>query len=138
MFRALMLTAAMSLVSAPALAGPDDPVPVTVRVLDPTGTPIPTATVRHPEERLRHPVNVETGEWSESVLYLESGKEIRFLKDQALELEISASGFENQTVRYVIRRRRNLIPVILQPMTVELGEDEDDVVIQFRRDKPIE
>ncbi len=121
-----------------AFAGELDPVPVTIRVLDPEGKPIASATVRHPEEKVLHTVNVETGEWTESVLYLSNGKEIAFMKDATLELEISAVGYMSQNVRYLIRKRKNIIPVMLQPIPIEAVDDGSDVQINFRRDRPIE
>lgn len=121
-----------------AIAGPLDPVPVTIKVIDPDGNPIVSATIRHPEEKVLHSVNHETGEWTESVLYLANGKEIVFLKDQTVILEISAVGYMSQSVRYLIRKRKNVIPVVLQPIPIDTTEDGMDPQINFRRDRPIE
>ena len=137
-FRTFVAAAALLLASASALAE-DIGVPVTVIVMQPDGTPIPTAVVRHPSEAERHRVNTATGEWTESVLYMQDGSEFIFEKGLELELEISAPGYVNQKIRYIVRKRKNRIPVILQAMEMEDEEDDfDGPVIQFGRDKPID
>ena len=55
----------------------DDGVLVRMRVLDVASeAPIQTAVVRHPQEQVRHPVNVQTGVWEDSVLYMPDGSEL--------------------------------------------------------------
>lgn len=125
-----------------SVAWAQDPVgvPVTVQVVDTAGAPIPTAVVRHPNEEARHRVNTETGKWTDSVLYMPNGDELVFEKGMELEFEISAPGYQNARVKYYVRKRKNLVPVVLQQMELELTEEEDmdDPVIQFGRDKPID
>lgn len=134
----LLLAAAVAL-SSPALAKDDDGIPVTVEVLDTEGKPISTAVVRHPDEADRHRVNTETGRWSAAVLYLPNGDEIIFKKGMELEFEVSAPGYKNARVKYFVRKRKNLVPVVLEKMDFKLEvDDEDDPVIQFGRDKPID
>lgn len=125
--------------AAPAFAE-EVGIPVTVQVTDEAGAPIPTAVVRHPEEADRHRVNTETGRWVASVLYLPDGSELVFEKGKELEFEVSAPGYANARVKYFVRKRKNLVPVVLQKMELKLEEDDDmeDPVIQFGRDKPID
>lgn len=126
------------LLSTQALAQ-EGGVPVTVRVLKPDGAPLATASVRHPQEAERHPVNAATGEWTESILYMPDGSEFLFTAGTVLELEISAPGYVNQPIRYEIKKRKNLVPIVLQPMKmVETEDDLEGPVIQFGRDKPLE
>ena len=134
----LILTAFL-LGSSPALAD-DVGIEVTVHVTDVNGEPIKTAVVRHPSEQDRHRVNTETGKWKTSVLYLPNGDEIVFEKGMELEFEISAPGYNNARVSYIVRKRKNIVPAVLEKMDFELeSEDElDDPVIQFGRDKPID
>lgn len=139
---ATSLCAGLSFVAAPGVAFAQDEepgVPVKVVVLDPEGKPIPTAVVRHPQEADRHRVNTFDGSWEASVLYLPDGTELKFLKGMVLELEISAPGFVNQRIQYLIRKRKNVVEVQLARMQFDMQEEEaDDPVIQFGRDKPID
>ncbi|MEQ1502787.1 MAG: hypothetical protein ABMB14_11185 [Myxococcota bacterium] len=123
-----------------ASAADDEGIPVTVRVLDAaTELPLPTAVVRHPQEQDRHRVNTETGTWTGSVLYMPDGSELFFAKGMPLEFEVSAPGYVNQSVTYVVRRRRNEVSVRLEKMAIDMSqEDPDDITIQFGRDKPID
>ena len=68
------------------------------------------------------------------------GSMLKFDKGMELTFEVSAPGYVTETVRYVVRKRKNLVPVVLQKMELELTEEEDmdDPVIQFGRDKPID
>ncbi len=127
-------------VPASALAKPPpEGVKVTVIVVDEAGAPIPTAVVRHPLEADRHRVNTVDGAFSESVLYLPDGTELKFLPGMELELEISAPGYVNRPVKYVIRKRKNVITVPLAKMELSLDEEElEDPMIQFAREKPID
>ena len=120
-------------------AGDDEEgVPVKVVVTDPDGQPIPTAVVRQPQEADRHRVNTFDGSWETSVLYLPDGTEMKFAKGMELELEISAPGFVNQRIKYLIRKRKNVITVTLAKMELNEEQEDEDVVIQFGRDKPID
>jgi hypothetical protein len=117
----------------------DEGVPVTVQVLDVDAKPIPTAVVRQPQEADRHRVNTFDGKWTASVLYMPDGSELVFTKGMTLELEISAPGYINQKVDYLIRKRKNTVTVTLQKMNFDINTDQtDDPVIQFGRDKPID
>lgn len=124
-----------------AVAGNDEEgIPVTVRVVDAeTGQPIPTAVVRHPQEADRHRVNTETGAWTNHVLYLPDGSEMFFTKGMQLEFEVSAPGYANQKVAYIVRKRKNVFDVPLTKMSIDMSEeDPEDIMIQFGRDKPID
>jgi hypothetical protein len=128
------------LVSASAFASDEEGIPVTVRVIDAeTATPIATAVVRHPQEEDRHRVNTETGTWTGSVLYMPDGSEMFFTKGLQLEFEVSAPGYANQKVAYIVRKRKNVFDVPLTKMAIDMSEeDPEDIMIQFGRDKPID
>ena len=85
-------------------------------------------------------MNTETGAWTGSVLYLPNGDELIFQKNMILEFEISAPGYRNAQIKYQVRKRKNVVPVVLEKMDFNLDEDEDadDPVIQFGRDKPLD
>ena len=119
---------------------PEEGIYVTLRVTDQSGTPIPTATVRNTEEQERHRVNADTGEFPINVFYLPDGSEVVVAKGATLTFEISAPGYQNFKFSYIVRKHKNVVPVVLQPMTIEVETEEntDDVPIQFGRDKPIE
>jgi hypothetical protein len=130
---------ALFLTSSVAIAE-DIGIPVTVQVVDIEGVPIATAVVRHPMEADRHRVNTETGRWTASILYMPNGDELIFEKNMELEFEVSAPSYENATVKYIVRKRKNLVPVVLNKMDFTMDDDEDldDPVIQFGRDKPLD
>ena len=113
---------------------------VTLRVTDPEGNPVKTASVRNTQEQERHRVNADTGEFPINVFYLPDGSEVLVTKGATLTFEMSAPGFQNVKFSYIVRKHKNLVPVVLTPMTIELETEEntDDVPIQFGRDKPIE
>lgn len=125
---------------AAAGADKDCGVPVTVRVVDAASEqPIASAVVRNRSEQDRRRVNTETGQWSDCALYLPDGTELLIEKGMTLEFEISAPGYTNQSISYLVRRRKNLISVHLTEMVIDMSdEDPDDIVIQFGRDKPID
>jgi hypothetical protein len=126
--------------TVPAAAGDEEGLPVTVHVIDATtGEPVPTAVVRHPMEQDRHRVNTETGMWTGSVLYMPDGSELFFTKGMSVDFEVSAPGYVNARVTYLVRKRRNQFDVPLQKMDIDMSdEDPDDITIQFGRDKPID
>jgi len=129
------------LVGSSAALADDVGIEVTVQVTDKeTGEPVKTAVVRHPAEQDRHRVNTETGKWKTSVLYLPNGDEIVFEKGMELEFEISAPGYQNERISYIVRKRKNVAVAYLTKMDFDMeSEDEmDDPVIQFGRDKPID
>lgn len=127
------------LAGAPAWAQ-EEGIPVAVEVRDAaTGKIIPTAVVRHPMEAERHRVNTETGRWTEKVLYMSDGSELLFTKGMVLNFEVSAPGYANENVAYIVRKRNNVIPVSLTKMELSLDDDlESDPSIQFGRDKPLD
>lgn len=127
-----------SLVASDAMAKDDEGIDVTIKVLDEAGAPIPTAVVRHPLEQDRHRVNTFDGSWTEKVLYLPDGTELVFEKGLELELEISAPGYINQRFVYVVKKRKNVVPVTLQKMELSLDAELEEPVIQFGRDKPVD
>ena len=132
-----LLTALGLLFALPAHAGKkdDEGVPITVKVIDGTGSPIPTAVVRHPDEADRHRVNSITGEWTAPVLYMPDGGEMIFTPGMTIRLEVSAPGYMTQIIQYDIRKRRNKLEVALAQLEMETDTVEEPL-IQFGRDKP--
>lgn len=132
-----MVTCALA--CAPAWAQ-EEGIPVTVEVRDAvTSEIVPTAVVRHPDEAERHRVNVENGQWVDKVLYLSDGSELFFTKGMLLSFEVSAPGYMNEPVNYLVRKRKNKIPVFLKPLELSLEDDhENDPSVQFGRDKPLD
>lgn len=120
-----------------ARAAEEEGIPVAVKVMDVNGNPISTAVVRHPEEEERKPVNTVTGIWQGNVLFMPDGRMVNFEAGMELTFEVSAPGYILQTVRYVVRKRKNLIEVTLQAMELEEEGEEDMPIIGFGRDKPI-
>jgi hypothetical protein len=111
---------------------------VTLVVTDVAGAPIPTAVVRHPAEQDRHRVNVTDGHTDIDTLYLPDGSKLEFTKGMEIEFEISAPGYRNAHVTYVVRKRRNVVPVTLEKMDLSETVTDEDPEIQFGRDKPID
>ncbi len=128
------------LLGAGSASAEDVGIPVTLRVTNAEGMPIATAKVRHPEEKQLHAVNTANGEWTESVLYMHDGSEFVFEKGTELTLEVSAPGYELMPVKYIVRKRRNVIPVML--IAMEIGPDCDDCEdvpsVHFGRDTPLD
>ncbi|MBT3218297.1 MAG: hypothetical protein HN348_04345 [Proteobacteria bacterium] len=126
------------LMSGVAIANPG--VQVTVQVFDADGAPISHAGVRHPEEKDIHKVNVETGAWTASVLYLPQGDELVFAKKMELEFEVSAAGYKNALVKYKVRKRKNILRVVLEDNeALADGESSyEDPIVAFGRDKPLD
>ena len=84
-------------------------------------------------------VNTETGTWTGNVLYMPDGSELFFEKGMTVEFEVSAPGYLNTRISYVVRKRRNSVDVPLARMAIDMSaEDPDDITIQFGRDKPID
>jgi hypothetical protein len=136
-FRSLLAFALFA--GSPVVAfAADDEVSVSVRVLDPDGQPIPTAVVRNPEERDRHRVNTETGEWGDTRLYLPDGTEVPFQRKTTVKFEISAPGYQNAIVEYFVKRKKNVIEVRLALQPVTPVEEEEEFNIGFGRDRPVE
>jgi len=120
------------LLTAEAKRG-EDGTPLTVRVMDVGGEPIPTAVIRNPKEGTRHRVNTVTGEWSATTFYMPDGTEYWFTPGDTIRFEISASGYDIAIVDYEMQRRGNTIEVSLTP----LEEDDEEVempVTPFLRD----
>lgn len=115
-------------------------IPVTLEVRDAASQEVvSTAVVRHPKEAERHRVNVETGRWTESVLYLADGSEVQFHKGDVLSFEVSAPGYKNTETSVLVRKRRNLQIVYLDKMELSLEEEFDnEPAISFDRDVPLD
>jgi hypothetical protein len=117
----------------------DGGIPVSVRVVDIEGKPIATAVVRHPEEKERHRVNMENGTWTGEAVYLEDGTELLFQKNMEIVFEVSAPGYKNERVPYLVRKRKNLTLVTLTKMDIELEPEETEdggPSIGFKHDQP--
>ena len=126
------------LMSGVAIA--DTGIPIAVQVFDAAGVPISHAGVRHPQEQDIHKVNVETGAWTASVLYLPLGDELVFAKKMEVEFEVSAAGFKNALVKYKVRKRKNVLRVVLEEdeLLANGALDFEDPIIAFSRDKPLD
>lgn len=140
--RPLLLLTMLGLLSVPlssAQAGKKDEegVPVTVKVIDEAGAPVPTAVVRHPDEADRHRVNSITGEWTAPILYLPDGGDLVFIPGMTIRLEVSAPGYMTQIIQYDIRKRRNKLEVSLAQLVMD-DDSVEEPLIQFGRDKPRE
>lgn len=137
--RAITMMGLLAL-STPAIAGGEEGIEVTVEVRDyDSGEVIPTAVVRHPDEAVRHRVNAKDGRWRERILYLADGSELIFTKGMSLTFEVSAPGYKNETATYVVRKRKNLVPVLLTKMEISLEEDfANEPTISFGRDRPLD
>lgn len=132
------LLSALLLCAGPAHAE-DVGIPVTLRVTNAEGMPVATAKVRHPEEKQLHAVNTATGEWTESVLYMLDGSEFVFEKGTELVLEVTAPGYQLMPVKYIVRKRGNVIPVQLVAMVDDPDCDDCDVpMVGFGRDIPLD
>jgi hypothetical protein len=137
MIRWVLCVAAVISVGCAHKGAAGDGVPVRVYVLNQGNDPIPTGVVRHPEESDRHRVNVATGHWEGSVLYMPDGSEMVFTPGMSIQLEVSAPGFLTRVVQYDIRKRRNHIRVNLDKIDFD-SDDIEEPIIQFGRDKPRE
>lgn len=134
----LGLSCLLTLTGCPK-AGGGDGTPVTVQVLDESGDPVSTAVVRHPQEEERHHVNAITGSWTANTLYLPGGEPLEFEDGMELTFEVSAPGYLTETIRYIVRKRKNVIVVELSEMDIKEDLDQaEDPMIQFGRDRPID
>lgn len=111
--------------------------PVTIRVVDEYGNPIPNARVRVPNTEGKTLVN-RNGEWTESMLYTLMGDEFVFEKNAFIEFHVSAPEFYARSVKYRVRGRMNYVEVALRKMpapTEELGnkDDRDLLIHWFKR-----
>jgi hypothetical protein len=114
-------------------------IPLKIVVLDTAGKPVSTAQVRNPQEADRHPVNAVDGATIIDAFYLPDGTEVKIVKGMTVTFEISAAGYVNQMVTYTVRKRKNVIQVNLAAMKLDDPDDtDDDVNINFGRDKPID
>ena len=128
--------------SGAAAADRDEEISVTIQVLDErTKAPIPTAAIRHVPEPDRHPVNAETGAWSDSAFTGPEGEVQPFGAGMRPTVDVSAPGYITRTIDYKVRKRasKNVITVLLAPqaLTVEASEIEG-IGIQFKVDKPLD
>ncbi len=123
---------------SPAFAAKDAAgVPVRVVVKDPEGKPIATAVVRHPLEQDRRRVNAVDGSWEGNALYMPDGSELRFTSGMTLELEISAPGYMTKVFQYQVRKRKNVVEIVLPK--IEMSDTNiEEPVISFGRDEPRE
>lgn len=138
-FVGLTLTSAVPWAAAHAQSDPG--IEITFEVTDAeTGEPVSTAVVRHPEEAERHEVNRDTGTTKISVLYLTDGREVVFEKGDVLTFEVSAPGYMINKIQYAVKKRKNVVPVPLTKMNMAdlMADEDDDPIIQFGRDKPID
>ena len=134
MRRLLLLAALLLTTAAAAPAHADDGIPITVLVLNEAGEPVPTAVIRHPDEADRHRVNSVDGTWTESVLYMPDGTELKFEKGLLLRLEVSAPGYAIHTVEYQVKKRKNKVEVVLLPVP-EDDEPIEEPMMSFGRDE---
>lgn len=118
--------------SAPSAANEDDAKLITVRVVDNAALPIQNAWVRLPQTEGRRMVD-ETGKWQAKSLYELDGRERYFLPGMVLDFTISAPGYTSRSVAYEVQKRRNLLTVQLEPMTVPIldAENDDDLMIRW-------
>jgi len=126
----------MLLLSNTAFAGGT---PVSVKVVDSAGNPIPSAVVRHPDEKERHRVNMATGVWTGDAVYLEDGTELLFEKKLELTFEVSAPGYQNKRFGYLVKKRKNIALVTLDKLELDVEVSDDDEigpVIGFKHDNP--
>jgi len=118
----------------PARAADSEGIPITVTVMDQAGEPVPTAVIRHPDEADRHRVNSVDGTWTEAVLYLPDGTELKFEKGLLLKLEISAPGYVMQVVEHEVKKRKNNVEVTLLPQPMD-DEPIEEPMMSFSRDE---
>lgn len=112
---------------------------VSIQVVDADlGTPVATATLRHPFEEIRHSVNTASGTWQGYALYAPDGSEQLIERGDELAFDVSAPGYISQSVTYRVRRRKNTVVVVLEPMEVAVQDLEEDVQITFARDVPLD
>ena len=89
---------------------------VTVQVQDVTGKPIPNAWVRVRGTEGRRRVDADTGLWEASTLYKNDGSPLIFVRGMALQLTITAPGYESKELEHVVRGGKNLLPIVLEAM----------------------
>ena len=115
--------------------------PVTIRVVDPYGMPIPNARVRVPGTEGKTLVD-GNGEWTESMLYTVEGDEYVFKKKETIELHISAPKYHARAVKYEVKGNMNYVEVALRPMpepTAPLGNQDDrDLLIRWFKRTEVE
>jgi hypothetical protein len=131
----MLLTACLLSHSASAKKSAGEGVSIHVTVVDATGSPVPTAVVRHAKEADRHRVNAATGEWEANALYLPDGSDLAFEPGMTLELEVSAPGYITKVVEHEIRKRKNDIAVVLDALDLE-AQDDPDPMVDFAHDRP--
>ena len=125
--------------SEPAEAKKSKDLPVTIAVIDESGQPIASATIRAQQEAMNHNVNHETGRWTADSFYLADGSRVAFAPKQDLEFEITAPGYVSSQVQFRLRKRKNLITVTLRPLDLEADPEEiEDPIISFARSRPID
>lgn len=101
--------------------------PVTIRVIDEVGQPIPNATVRVPGTEGKRRVT-RNGEWTESMLYTVEGDEFVFKKNEFIEFHVAAPEYYARAVKYKVRGRLNYVEIALKampPPTAPLAAEDD-------------
>ncbi len=124
-----LFSAAFLLASSTSFAAADGPgIPLTIRVVDTAGAPVPGASIRTPVEELRHSVNRDTGEWTSTALYPMDGPvELPFAGGQEFLFDVSAAGYVSRIFRYDLRPRRNVVVVTLELMSEVDASCRDDL-----------
>lgn len=115
----LVALVALTLAAAPipvVLSHPDGIVLI-VQVQDPSGRPIPTATVRSTSEGFDHPVNQENGRWRTRSLLL-GDEEHPFTQGDRVDLEVRAPGYLPVRASYEIHQTRNIAEITLAPLAM--------------------
>jgi hypothetical protein len=135
--RTLLVNLTLVLLFLPALALAADGKNLVIEITDEAGLPIPHAVVRNPVEKSRHSVHRENGRWKAEALHIEGDRHVVFKPGTLLTFEVSAAGYANEFVQYVVHRRSNFIRVALTA-GVDLFELDpaDEPLVAFRRDRP--
>lgn len=123
--------------SAPAYAE-EAGIPVKVVVLDAEGHPIAKAVVRHPDGEVRHDVNAADGSWEGTKLYAKDGAEIAFVKGAEVPLTVSAPGYKSLDVLYVVKKKKNVLKLELEPLPSTELDISSNPTIGFDHDDPID
>lgn len=125
--RSLLVVGLSVALAGPALAKGDKGRPVTIRVVDEQGQPIPNASVRVPGTEGKRRVT-RNGEWTESMLYTVEGDEYVFRKNEYVEFHVAAPEFHARSIKYRVRGRLNYVEVALKampPPTAPLAVDDN-------------
>lgn len=116
----------------------DAGIPVRLVVLDQAGHPVPHAVIQHSGEDVRHEVNAADGSWEASKVYVTDGGQVPFVKGTELKLEVTAPGFRPAEVTYIVKKKKNVLKVELEPLPATSSEPGVDPNIDFGHDTPID